>query len=161
MFIYHHPNFLFFFIAFEALLSLLYKSTVFCPPSHTLNKCLLQLNLHLNLIKAILVFHFYVYPLVSLFLLTDTRELLGEMDGIDVLLQQLSVRLFLWAFTFSLLLHYPFNFPLFQSKLSEIVLKVSNLSKHYCDILTFLTFFLSCLTDILTNLILMVSTVQN
>lgn len=47
------------------------------------------------------------------FSFTDTRELLGEMDGIDVLLQQLSVRVLLF---FSLLflvssVHYPSYFP--------------------------------------------------
>lgn len=34
------------------------------------------------------------------FSFTDTRELLGEMDGIDVLLQQLSVRFLLFFFPF-------------------------------------------------------------
>lgn len=39
-------------------------------------------------LPVVLFLHFYLFVCFS----TDTRELLGEMDGIDVLLQQLSVR---------------------------------------------------------------------
>lgn len=48
------------------------------------------------------------------FSFTDTRELLGEMDGIDVLLQQLSVRFLLFFFPLLFLVssvHYPSYFP--------------------------------------------------
>lgn len=62
----------------------------------------LLLSYFFSLISSLPCYSIFIFWSSSLFISfsTDTRELLGEMDGIDVLLQQLSVRLFQFALKF-------------------------------------------------------------